>query len=176
MLSANRRVAAATRKWISEFVVRERLCPFAAASDINVVVNTFGKRWTGSTWDIDPSRQEHIRHMALGVSEAQAEINKLLARRGKTSVGGTPNLFLVWPVGFADFDLYSAFVSTIAAHCGLASGSGGPEDATAPATAFPFHPAMGDRHAPLRHSLRSSIPEANLLADYRFVSPFPMLQ
>jgi hypothetical protein len=165
-------IARATRQWIQQFVIRERLCPFAAASDIQVIVDTFSQ---DANWQINAAIDADRRIMLEGLDRAQSEVERLLTDRVFSSP--TANLFLVWPYGLADMNTFLPFASAVIAHADLASGTGGPEDATKPATAFPFHPFMGRESAAggptLRHALRQKGVDA--INDFRFVSPYPML-
>lgn len=164
-------IARATRQWIQQFVIRERLCPFAAASDIQIIVDTFSQ---DADWRINAAIDADRRIMLSALDRAQSEVERLLSDRVLSSP--TANLFLVWPFGLADMNSFLPFASAVIERADLASGTGGPEDATKPATAFPFHPFMGRESAAggptLRHALRQTTSDFN---DFRFTSPFPML-
>ena len=108
-----------------------------------------------------------------GVHRAHGAVTTLLEEQAVAD--SSSNLFLCWPRGLHDLELFLPFVATVTAQAGLASGAGGPEAGDAPATAFPFHPRMmGETQGPgpLRQSLRGATAPA---VDYRFASPFPML-
>ena len=165
-------VEAATRQWIEKFVIRERLCPFAAASKIHVVVDYLADE-PAANWQIDPASDADRRLMLRGLQNAGMSITHLLSQHVPSAASS--NLFLVWPAGLSDLGVFLPFVSAVTAHAGLASGAGGPEQANTPATAFPFHPAMGHQAAggpSLWHALRQQTAPTE---DFKFTSPFPML-
>ena len=148
-----RAIEVATRRWIREFVLAERLCPFAKASRILVRVDAFGSSSSSSSsWQLDPLQSdEHARLAATGIRAAGAAVHELL----HTEVPNHPssNLFLVWPCGLSDLETFKGFVSALTQQAGLDFASVTGEGADAPAVAFPFHPAM---------------------EDYRFAAPWPM--
>ena len=129
-------IAAATQRWITEFVVRERLCPFAQTSALRIVVD-----------EMDVSPQKRVMDfqddcdracMAKGLQRGRSSISELLLEHSPT----TPlsNLFLVWPHGMDSLEVYLPFIHALVESAGINSGAGGwPEDPQKPAVAFPFH-------------------------------------
>jgi hypothetical protein len=154
------RVEAATRQWIRKFVIRERLCPFAAASNIIIKVDEFPSCQLQSQ-SLDPvNRPEHAQIALSAIGRAEHEVGALLRAEAERSTSG--NLFLVWPTGLEDLETYRSFVALLAHRAGIHFAGVTGEGTDAPAVTFPFHPQM-------THARGESGPP-----DYRFASPFPM--
>eukprot|EP00966_Prymnesium_polylepis_P328725 7384497-Prymnesium_polylepis.1 len=107
-----RAIEAATRAWISRFVVHERLCPFAAASRILITVDTFGgadddlAQRIQERWRLDPlSDSGHAALALAAVDRGVNQVSKLLS--AETATCASSNLFIVWPVGLSDMDMYT---------------------------------------------------------------------
>lgn len=157
-----RAIEDATRLWIHKFVVRERLCPFAAPSRILVRVDTFGhdnsKDTFGHGWKLDPLHHKAHAELAFAaLGRAERWIDEIVGANTSND-----NLFIVWPAGLADLAMYKSFAALLAHRAGLYLAGTSGEGADAPAVAFPFHPEMAQA-SPLGP------------ADYRFVSPWPMV-
>ena len=74
-MRVGRRVELATRRWIESFVIRERLCPFAAPSKILVHVETFGIDGKLPSWELEPLRDRSHAEMAMAaVGRAEQEV------------------------------------------------------------------------------------------------------
>lgn len=163
-------IESATRSWIQRFVVREKLCPFAAASRILIRVDPFDApedaiaRRVHEDWKLDPLRSIGHAQIALAAIErAERWIDELL--EVAVASDSTSNLFIVYPIGLSDPAMYRAFAALLTQRAGLQLAGTTGEGEDAPAIAFPFHPAMR------QPSLGTDQAHA---ADYRFASPFPM--
>ena len=146
----------ATRSWIKHFVIRERLCPFAAASRILVRVDPLVNR-ADKPFKLDLAQsREHADIAMMAILRAESEVRHLIDTGARDDASS--NLFLVWPNGLDDLQTYKAFASAIAQRTQIPlageTGEGCHSDA---AVAFPFHPNLHGRD------------------DYRFASPWPML-
>ena len=152
-----RAIEHATRRWINAFVIKERLCPFAAASSIIIQTDAFGndmlsQRMDDDDWHLDPLRNHSHAEVALAAIErADNEVSKLLLEHVESEA--TSNLFIVWPVGLQRLDTFRSFVALLAQRAGVHFAGVTGEGADTPAVAFPFHPQADD---------------------YKFKSPFPM--
>lgn len=153
-------VERATRQWIHRFVIRERLCPFAAASNILIRVDSFDDSAVDDGWRLDPVGSRAHAMLALAAIDRASHAVKSLLEEDVASHSSS-NLFLVWPNGLDDLTTYRSFVALLAEQAGLHFASVTGEGSDAPAVAFPFHPRM--KHA-----------DAMAHADFRFASPWPM--
>ena len=116
---SKRAVADATRSWIRQFVVREGLCPFAAASRVLVRVDDFDSdgrelaNRAGARWRLDPLRHEAHAELALAaLDRAERWVDQLLSK--DMMAHPSSNLFVVWPVGVADYSAYLGMAAALA--------------------------------------------------------------
>ena len=151
-------VEQATRRWIDKFVIKERLCPFAAASRIIIRTDTFGRnklpsqRVDDASWHLDPLRdQSHAAIALAAIQRAELEVRTLLEEHVESEASS--NLFIVWPVGLQQMATFRSFVALLAQRSGVDFAGVTGEGADSPAVAFPFHPQA---------------------QEYKFASPFPM--
>ena len=152
------RIEASTRRWIERFVIREKLCPFAARSSIHVQVELFGDEALfaerqSQRWQLTAGGNE--RQVIEAVSRMGTRIEHLL--KSDVQAEASSNLFLVWPVGLDDHDSFMSFSRMCISWFGLGDGTGGPEASDVAAVGFPFHPHAGGP------------------GSYVFRSPYPML-
>ena len=160
-------IEAATRTWISKFVVHERLCPFAASSRMLIQVETFGgandddktlARRMDQCWRLDPlSDRSDAARAVSALWRMEHGVGSLLSE--ETETYPSSNLFIVFPVGLLEMDVFEMFVSMLAQRTELPLAGVTGEGADAPAVMFPFHPHM----------------QAHGTPDYKFASPFPMV-
>ena len=165
-------IEASTRRWIERFVVREKLCPFAAKSAMRLHVETFGVEEADllarhrSGWRLTESGNE--THVFEGVQRMGRRLEQFLAEDVRADA--TSNLFLVWPIGLADHADYISFSQMLLSWFRLGDGTGGPEESDAAAVGFPFHPRSGEPGGSGR-GFGCEAPQPS----YVFRSPYPML-
>lgn len=188
-----RSIAASTRRWIDEFVVKEKLCPFAKSSSIRIHVHAFADdhddallaKQMKEQWRLDPLNNPEDAALAMAaLGRARSEVDAVIEAAVHDPASSTANLFLVWPAGLGDYSAFAGFAAALGNLARLGSGSGGPEGDFGRATAFPFHPTLlqprdsvtGAPSPSLRHALREANGNScSSDADYKFASPFPML-
>ncbi|KAJ1446608.1 hypothetical protein M885DRAFT_545723 [Pelagophyceae sp. CCMP2097] len=107
--------AAATRQWIREFVVREKLCPFAAPSRVDVYVETWGfspddlHKRSKAKWALDLGDSRLVQP---ALRRARDRIDALFDEP-ETDDNQQRSLFLVWPVGFQSWPKFDEFSGAV---------------------------------------------------------------
>eukprot|EP00978_Attheya_sp_CCMP212_P042832 scaffold268381_cov56-Attheya_sp.AAC.1 len=153
-----------TQRWIDEFIVKEKICPFAEASKVIIHVETFGLSpeflrksvMHGLTIKEEP---EYVQHFICCLDNAHHQMEML--KEAEELRCHNPNLFLVWPV--ADLESFSSIASLIVEQLDLEDGSSGRISSDPRSyVAFPFHPLIPARQFSSPYAMLHIIPNKTL--------------